>query len=227
MSESESLLALSYYHLWAWLPPPLCYGTSGMLSWMLWESSVIIFVKDLGHRWCSRNVAPYFMIPPFGAESNGIWFNSFSWHCFLFLPRLFRLWHHFIYMLVSFLRASELPQELLKHLTAHHMSLVLLWSKRQPGTPGFSMLGVTFFSGQLGHLSGGWHGFISAAYLQQYLHTAVLISSYPGWEPCAGQRVPCTLLSLLAWDLLKEELVLAVPVRPGSARKVSTLSLST
>ena len=39
--------------------------------------------------------------------------------------------------------------------------------------------------------------------------------------------MPCTLLSLLAWDLLKEELVLAVPVRPGSARKVSTLSLST
>ena len=32
-------------------------------------------------------------------------------------------------------------------------SLVLLWSKRQPGTPGFSLLGATFSSAQLGHLT--------------------------------------------------------------------------
>ena len=121
------------------------------------------------------------MIPPFGAESNGIWFNSFSWHCFLFLPQLFRLWYHFIYMPVSFLRASELPQELLKHLVAHHMSLVLLWSKRQPGTPGFSMLGVTFFSGQLGHLT--WR--------LTWLRICTC-EDFPGCELCAGQRVPVT-----------------------------------
>ena len=32
------------------------------------------------------------------------------------------------------------------------MSLVLLWSKRQPRTPGFSLLGATFCSGPLRHL---------------------------------------------------------------------------
>ena len=160
--ESESLSALSYYHLWAWLPPQLHNGIASMLSWRLWESSVITFVKDLGHRLCSRNVVPHFVNPPIGAERDGIWLNSFSCHCFLFLPQLFKLWHHFINMFFSFLRSIELPQELLKHLNANHMFLVLLWSKRQPMTPRFYMLGMIFCSGQLGHLCGDWHGFASA-----------------------------------------------------------------
>jgi len=92
-----------------------------MLSWMLWESSVIIFVKDLSHRWCSKNVVPHFVNPPIGTERDGIWFNSFYGHCFLFLPQPFRLWHHFFYMHVSFHRATKLPQELLKHLIANHV----------------------------------------------------------------------------------------------------------
>ena len=48
-----------------------------MVSWMLWESSVITFVKDLGHKWCSRNVVPYFVNPPFEEERDGFCFNSF------------------------------------------------------------------------------------------------------------------------------------------------------
>ena len=79
--------------------------------------------------------------------------STLSCHCFLFLPQSFGLWRHFIYVLISFLRASQLPQEVPKHLIANQMSLVLLWSKRQPRTPGFSLLGVTFFSGHLGHLA--------------------------------------------------------------------------
>ena len=56
---------------------------------MLWESSVITFVKDLRYRWCSRNVVPHFMNPPIGAERDDISVNSFYGHCFLFLPQLF------------------------------------------------------------------------------------------------------------------------------------------
>ena len=126
VSESESLLALSYYRLWASLPPPLHNGISSMLSWMLWESSVITFSKYLGYSWCSRNIVPHFVNPPTGAERDGIRFNSFSCHRFLFLPQLFTLWHHFIYTLVSFLWSLKLPQELLKHLIGNHKSLVLL-----------------------------------------------------------------------------------------------------
>ena len=48
-----------------------------MLSWMLWESNVITFVKDLGHRWCSRNVVPCFVNPPFEEERDGFCFSCF------------------------------------------------------------------------------------------------------------------------------------------------------
>ena len=184
--ESESLSALSYYHLWAWLPPQLHNGISSMLSWMLWESSVITFVKDLGHRLCSRNVVPHFVNPPIGAERDGIWLNSFSCHCFLFLPQLFKLWHHFINMFFSFLRSIELPQELLKHLNANHMFLVLLWSKRQPMTPRFYMLGMIFCSGQLGHLM--WR----LTWL-----CICTCEDFHGCEPCAGHRV------LVTWQCQK------------------------
>ena len=121
------------------------------------------------------------MNPPIEAERDDIWFNSFSRHCFLFLPQLFTLWHHFIYTLVSFLRSIELPQELLKHLIGNHKFLVLLWSKRQPWTLGFSLLGVTFCAGQLRHLT--WR--------LTWLRTCTC-EEFPGCEPSAGQRVTVT-----------------------------------
>ena len=61
------------------------------------------------------------------------------------------------------------------------MYLVLLWSKRQPRTPGFSLLGATFFSGQLRHLM--WR----LTWL--HIHTC---ENFSECELCAGQRVPVT-----------------------------------
>ena len=193
VSESESLSALSYYHLWTSLPLHLHNGISSMLSWMLWESSVITFVKDLGHKWCSRNVVPYFVNPPFEEERDGFCFNSF-------LP-LFPFPAPVLWTLVSF------------HLHAYFLS------QGQPVTSGGT---------QASHCK---PDVFSPAVKQEAAQNSRLFlagSDILLWSSRTPRLEDDMTLHLHLWRLYRLNPVQARGcLLPGSARKVSTVSLYT